>query len=177
MKNLDQGPGFDFKQLLLFYFAIVYFLLLLFEHNHTPSGKKTVTGMHVVTTSQVGAGRRPFCPAHNRWCVCVAVTTLSQSSSLPKSACRVVLNVPVGMLIVIVVSHAAKASWVVVMYTMNNHTYNAMRVCDSRTYKTLYLSCLGAKDITQSLWETLVSLLIKWCCHKKCCGRVGCAAV
>ena len=34
---------------------IIYFLLfLLFEHNHTPSGKKTVTGiMQVVTTSQV----------------------------------------------------------------------------------------------------------------------------
>ena len=31
--------------------------------------------------------------------MCVAVTTLVQSSSLPKSACRVVLNVPVGMLI------------------------------------------------------------------------------
>ena len=34
-----------------------------------------------------------------------------------------------------------------------------MRVCDSRTYKALYLSCLGAKDTTQSFWETLVSLL------------------
>ena len=32
-------------------------------------------------------------------CVCVAVTTLAQSSSLPKSTCRVVLNVHVGMLI------------------------------------------------------------------------------
>ena len=32
-------------------------------------------------------------------CVCVSVTTLAQSSSLPKSACKVVLNVPVGMLI------------------------------------------------------------------------------
>ena len=30
----------------------------------------------------------------------------------------------------------------------NNHTYNAMRVCDSQTYKALYLSCLGAKDTT-----------------------------
>ena len=70
-----------------------------------------------------------------------------------------------------------KASWVVVMYTMNNHTYNAMQFCDSRTHKALYLSCLGAKDATQSLWETLVSLLKKCCCHKKCCGRVGCAAV
>ena len=53
--------------------------------------------------------------------VCVAVTTLAQSSSLPKSACRVVLNVSEGMLIgdSSVVSSAAKASWVV-MYTMNN---------------------------------------------------------
>ena len=50
----------------------------------------------------------------------------------------------------------------------NNHTYNAMRVCDSGTYKALYLSCLGAKDTTQSLWETLVSLLKKCCfCKKK----------
>ena len=31
-----------------------------------------------------------------------------------------------------------KASWVVVMYTMNNHTYNAMQFCHSRTYKALY---------------------------------------
>ena len=67
---------------------------------------------------------------------------------------------------VTVVSNAPKASWVVVMYTMNNHTYNAMRVCDSGTYKALYLSCLGAKDTTQSLWETLVSLLKKCCCCK-----------
>ena len=73
------------------------------------------------------------------------------------------------------VSSAPKASWVVVMYTMNNHTYNAMRVCDNRPYKALYLSSLGAKDTTQSLWETLVSLLKKCCCLKKCCGRVGCA--
>ena len=32
------------------FFFLFHFL---FEHNHTPSGKKTVTGMHVVTTSQV----------------------------------------------------------------------------------------------------------------------------
>ena len=44
-------------------------------------------------------------------------------------------------------------------------------------YKALFLSRLGAKDTTQSLWETLVSLLKKCCCHEKCCGRVGCAAV
>ena len=75
------------------------------------------------------------------------------------------------------VSSAPKASWVVVMYAMNNHTYNAMQVCYNRTYKALYLSSLGAKDTTQSLWETLVSLLKKCCCHKKCRGRVLCAAV
>ena len=51
-----------------------------------------------------------------------------------------------------------------------------MRVCDSRTYIALNLSCLGAKDTTQSLWET-VSLLKKCCCHKTCCGRMGCAKV
>ena len=28
-------------------------LMFLFEHNHTPSGKKTVTGMQVITASQV----------------------------------------------------------------------------------------------------------------------------
>ena len=49
-----------------------------------------------------------------------------------------------------------KASWVVVMYTMNNH--NAMRACDSRTYKALYLGCLGAKDTRrQSSKEVLLS--------------------
>ena len=53
--------------------------------------------------------------------VCVAVITLAQSSSSPKSAYRVVLKVPVGMLIGDRSSSAAKASWVV-MYTMSNHT-------------------------------------------------------
>ena len=66
--------------------------------------------------------------------------------------CRSVLTVTVA-------SNAPKALWVVVMYTMNNHTYNAMRVCDSRTYKALYLSCLEAKDTAQSLWKMLVHLL------------------
>ena len=32
-----------------------------------------------------------------------------------------------------------------------------MRFSDGWTYKTLYLSCLEAKDTVQSLWETLVS--------------------
>ena len=40
-----------------------------FEHNHTPSEKKTVTAMQVVNYTQVqiiGAGQRPF---RKRWCV------------------------------------------------------------------------------------------------------------
>ena len=40
--------------------------------------------------------------------------------------CRSV--VPVTVVPVTVVSSAFKALWVVVMYTMNNHTYNAMLV-------------------------------------------------
>jgi len=31
------------------------------------------------------------------------------------------------------------------------------------------VSCLGAKDTTQSLWKVLVGLLKKHCCHKKYC--------
>ena len=58
------------------------------------------------------------------------------------------------------------------MYTMNNHTMQRKSVTAG-----LAKSCLGAKDTTQSLWETLVSLLKKCCCHKKCCGRMGCGAV
>ena len=69
------------------------------------------------------------------------------------------------------VSSEPKALWVVVMYTMNNH------ILKSVTAGLTKLSRLGAKDTTQSLWETLVSLLKKCCCHEKCCGRVGCAAV
>jgi len=45
-----------------------------------------------------------------------------------------------------------------------------MQVCDKRTSKALYPSCLGAKDTTQSLWEMLVGLLKKHCCHKKAVG-------
>ena len=59
-----------------------------------------------------------------------------------------------------------KALWVVVMYTMNNRTYNGMQYCDSQTYKALYLSYLESKDTTQSLWEMLGSLLKNCCCHK-----------
>ena len=75
------------------------------------------------------------------------------------------------------VSSAPKASWVV-LYTMNNHTYNAMRESDNRLVKhCMYQSCLGAKDTTQNLLETLVGLLKKRCCHQKRCGCVGGAAV
>ena len=50
---------------LLFY--AVFFCCCFFEHNHTPSGKKTVTGVQVITASQVQSiGGRPFRPAHNR---------------------------------------------------------------------------------------------------------------
>ena len=95
-------------------------------------------------------------------CVRVAVTTLAKSNSLPKSACRVVLNVPVGMLVGDRSAVQLRLRGLLLrMYTVNNHTYNAMRVCDSRTYKALYLSCLGGKE---SLWET-------------CCGCMGCAAI
>ena len=53
------------------------------------------------------------------------------------------------------VSSATKASWVI-MYTMNNHTYNAMQ---NLTFNQLAKqSCLGAKDTIQSLLETLVGL-------------------
>ena len=41
--------------------------------------KKAVTGVQVITASQVqiiGVVCRPFRPAHNRQCVCVAVSTL-----------------------------------------------------------------------------------------------------
>ena len=43
--------------------------------------------------------------------------------------------------------------------------------------RLLSLSCLEAKDTTQSLWETLVGLLKKRSCHKKHCGCMECAAV
>jgi len=58
-------------------------------------------------------------------CVCAAVT-------LPKSSCRVVLNVSVGMLI----GKSAvqlRLCGVVVMYTMNNHTYNAILFVDNNS--------------------------------------------
>ena len=56
---------------------------------------------------------------------CVCVCGCNYTSSLLKSVCIVVLNVPVGMLIgdrSQLPAVQAKASWVVVMYTMNNHT-------------------------------------------------------
>ena len=48
---------------------------------------------------------------------------------------------------------------------------------DNQLAKHCFQSCLEAKDTTQSLLETLVGLLKKCCCHQKCCGCVGCAAV
>ena len=37
-----------------------------------------------------------------------------------------------------IVSSAAKASWVVVMYTLNNHTYNAMKLDLQSTISKLF---------------------------------------
>ena len=45
--GLGLGPGNTL------FLSSLFFFFLFFEHNHTPSGKKTVTGMPVVTTSQV----------------------------------------------------------------------------------------------------------------------------
>ena len=61
---------------------VCFFFLFLFDHNHTLSGKKTVTGMQVVTTSQVQIIEcRSKVILLQMVCVCVAVTTLAQSSS------------------------------------------------------------------------------------------------
>ena len=57
--------------------------------------ERKLTGMQVVANIP---SRRSFC---NRWCVC---------------GCQLHLHNPADK-----VSSAAKASWVVVMYTMNNH--------------------------------------------------------
>ena len=49
-----------------FCLRVEYHFKIFFEHNHTPSGKKTVTGVQVVTASQVqsiSVGGRPFRPA------------------------------------------------------------------------------------------------------------------
>ena len=34
-------------------FVFIFFFFVFFEHNHTPSGKKMMTGVQVITTSQV----------------------------------------------------------------------------------------------------------------------------
>ena len=57
------------------------------------------------------------------------------------------------------VSSASKALWVV-MYTMNNHTYNARWRLAKHCIKVVL-------DTTQSLLEMLVGLLKKCYCHKK----------
>ena len=81
----------------LLYNQIISIFFLFFEHNHTPSGKKTdwnAGGNYIPN-----ANYRVQVEGHfvtDVVCACVAVTTLPQSSS---SAWRVVLNVPVGMLI------------------------------------------------------------------------------
>ena len=59
------------RMALLIHFAweLSVFSNFSFEHSRTPSGKETVTGVQVVTASQVqsiGVGGRPFRPAHNR---------------------------------------------------------------------------------------------------------------
>ena len=40
----------------------------------------------------------------------------------------------------------------------------------------LYLSCVGAKNTTESLLRD-ASVVKKCCCHQKCCGRMECAVV
>ena len=80
--------------------------------------------------------------------LCRSVVTVTVASSGPK---------------------ASRVLSVVVMYTMNNCTYNKIRVMQPAC-KALYQSCLQAKDTTQSLLETLVTLLKKCCWHIKRCG-------
>ena len=80
----------------------------------------------------------------------MAVTTLAQSSSLPKSACRVVLNVPVGMLIGDTVLQSKRANFVV--------------------FKIFYYFQESVQEgSTLSLWEdttsTCTALLEVTCCH------------
>ena len=41
MKNLDQGPGFDSKQLLLFYFAITILALIYGTAKNNTSDRST----------------------------------------------------------------------------------------------------------------------------------------
>ena len=50
------------------YVSAVCFLFLFCEHNHTPSEKKTMTGMQVVTGKYKvsGLGARPIHSAYNR---------------------------------------------------------------------------------------------------------------
>ena len=75
------------------------------------------------------------CYFSNRWCVCCAESAFGDANWW-------------------FVSSAAKASWVAVMYTMNNHT-TLMRVCDSMTYKPL--------DCASVVTATLHALFGKEC--------------
>ena len=89
-------------------------------------------------------------------------------------ACRLMLNAYWGCLwgcyLVIIV-----AMWWQInsanCYTLALPLGRSMCLC------CLYLSCLGTKDTTQSLWEMVGWFLIKGYCHKKCCRHVGCAVV
>ena len=68
----------------------------------------SAAGNCIPSANSSGVGGRPFHPAHNRQCVCVAVTILrnmeldlgAQSSSYQRTvvACRVVLNACSGCL-------------------------------------------------------------------------------
>ena len=87
-----------------------------------------------------------------------------------KSDAESLLRMPVGMLIGDNCSHiemGCKASQLpYIGFTYLQPSLLQSTVC-----------CLGVKDTAQTLLETLVSLLKKRCCHKKCCGCMGCAAV
>ena len=58
---------------------------LKFLHNRTPSGKKTVTGIQVVTASQVQVKAHFVLHITDGVSVCVAVTKLAQSALYQKA--------------------------------------------------------------------------------------------
>ena len=106
--------------------------------------------------------------------VCVDVTTLgnmesdlsAQFSSYKKSiviACRVMLNADSGCLwgcklVIIVVTQR---------WDDKQRATNCYMLAVPLGRRSLCLCCLylGANDTTQSLWETLIGLLQKCCCH------------
>ena len=83
----------------------------------------------------------------------------NNNPALTKST--VMLMKPVGMLIGDNCSHKASQLQYLGFTT-------GQKVC------CLYLSCLGAKDTTQSLWEMLISLLIKRFAIKSAVDHMGC---